>query len=308
MRNFFTYLPPCPREDIWGASVTALGFSRVGAGKKYPLAQHPHSRHFSWERGRVLDVYQLVLISDGAGVLESGRPGEAWRLTGGQVFVLFPGVWHRYAPDKATGWVEHWIECRGRAFDEVRRLGLLSPDTPVIELDGNTAFQETLMRCHHRALQETPGNGDLLATLAVELLCELVQIAGNHGGPAQRQETRIQRARQLIVDRCDGPLDLASIAHELGMGYSHLRQSFRRICGVSAREFHSEIRMRRACDLLDNTDLSVKEIAEILGFSSAFHFSASFRTTHKHSPSAWRLRRSSLDPAALGERTQRGPT
>lgn len=288
MNNYFSYLPPSPRENVWGASVTALGFTRVKPGEAYPAGRHPHDHHFSWERGRVLEVFQLILISDGEGTLESGRPGDAWRVTGGQVFLLFPGVWHRYAPNPKIGWVEHWIECRGRAFESVRKLGVLSPAHPVIELNGDTTFQETLMRCHDRAAEDPLENQDVLASLAVHALSILVQRAGREPGPAQTQARRIQRARQLILDRCDRPLDMALIAREVGMGYSHFRQSFQRQCGIGAREFHFQVRMRRASDLLANTDLPAKEIAEALGYSSAFHFSNAFKRARGLAPSRWR--------------------
>lgn len=297
MKNYFSYLPPSPREDIWGASVTALGFARVRPGGAYPVGRHPHDHHFSWARGRVLEVFQLVLISDGEGCLESGRPGEAWRVTGGQLFILFPGVWHRYAPNPKTGWVEHWIECRGRTFDEAWKLGLLSPAHPVVELNGGTEMLETLMRCHDRAAEDPLGNQDILATLAVHALSHLAQAASRQPGQAQAQARCVQRARQLIMDRCDRPLDMASIAREVGMGYSHFRQSFQRTCGLGAREFHGQVRMRRACDLLANTELSAKEIAEMLGYSSAFHFSNAFKRSRGEAPSIWRARHRGPGPA-----------
>lgn len=288
MKNYFSYLPPSPREAVWGASVTALGFARVKPGGIYPVGRHPHDHHFSWERGRVLDVYQLVLISDGEGVLESGRPGETWRVNGGQVFILFPGVWHRYAPSPQTGWVEHWIECRGGAFEAVQKLGILSPARPVIELNGDTAILETLMRCHDRAAEDPMDNQDILASLAVHCLSLLVHVAGSVPGPARAQARSIQRACQLIMDRCDRPLEMSSIAREVGMGYSHFRQSFQRQYGIGAREFHLQVRMRRAGDMLANTELPIKEIAETLGYSSAFHFSNAFKHAKGLAPKPWR--------------------
>lgn len=288
MKNYFAYLPPSPREAVWGASVTALGFARVKPGGTYPAGKHPDDHHFSWERGRVLEVFQLVLISDGEGILESGRPSAAWRVTGGQMFILFPGVWHRYAPSSKTGWVEHWIECRGVAFESVRKLGILSPVHPVIELNGDTTILETLMRCHDRAAEDPLDNQDILASLALHCLSLLVQVAGRTPGPARAQARSIQRACQLIMDRCDRPLDMSSIAREVGMGYSHFRQSFRRQYGMGAREFHFQVRMRRACDMLANTELPIKEIAEALGYSSAFHFSNAFKLAKDIAPKSWR--------------------
>ena len=45
----------------------------------------------------------------------------------GSLLILFPRVWHRYAPDPGVGWTEHWIECQGPIFDEAVRTGIVRP-------------------------------------------------------------------------------------------------------------------------------------------------------------------------------------
>src|SRR4051794_21927834 len=104
MKSYFVYLPETPHASVWGCAATSAGLARVAAGGTYPPQRHPHAHHFTWERGRILQAYQFVLISEGGGVLESGRPGRKWEVPAGSLFVLFPGVWHRYAPHEHTGW------------------------------------------------------------------------------------------------------------------------------------------------------------------------------------------------------------
>lgn len=296
MKNYFRYLPPASHEDVWGGSVTGIGHTRMVAKSPYPPARHPDDHHFVWERGRVLNAYQFIFISEGAGVLESGRPGQAFPIRGGQAFVLFPGIWHRYAPDPATGWVEHWLECKGRVYDAAWQRELLTPARPVIEPGAAAPLLEALLRCHDWAQRDVEGAPELLASLGVHVLGLLVHGAGQVPGPRRALEQKLEKARRLLVERCDRPLDLASLAEELGLGYSLLRQSFGRHSGQSARRFHTEARLRRACDLLANSTLSVKEIGDLLGYSSAFHFSAGFKSGRGCSPSEWR-RRQIPDPA-----------
>ena len=68
----------------------------------HPDGNHPSRYPFSWDLGRKLDEYQLVYIASGAGVFEAERVGTV-RVIPGTVFLLFPGVWHRYKPDLASG-------------------------------------------------------------------------------------------------------------------------------------------------------------------------------------------------------------
>ncbi|UXN75035.1 helix-turn-helix transcriptional regulator [Devosia sp. A8/3-2] len=80
------------------------------------------------------------------------------------------------------------------------------------------------------------------------------------------------------------------LALELGISYSSLRRLFRTHTGMSLKQYQSEVRIRRACELLRNSDRSVKAIAGYLGYNSAFHFSAQFSKASGVSPSQWRIR------------------
>jgi AraC-like DNA-binding protein len=293
MNSYFRYLPPSPHEDVWGCSVTSVGYMQIGSDI-HSMPEHPIDHHFVWERGRVLDAFQLVLITDGEGSFESERSGKPIPVRGGNVFVIFPGVWHRYAGVAEIGWTEHWIECRGRAYETALRRGLLDPAHPVIELAETAPLLEVFFRCHECARRDGVGGPEILASLGVHLLCVLVHAASALGGPNQTLERKLEKARRLIVERCDQPLDLPGLAKEVGLGYSHFRQSFARFGGQGVRAFHNQARMRRACYLLANSDLSLKEIADRLGFSSAFHFSSSFKNEHGSAPSQWRDTRRAL--------------
>src|ERR1043165_3200892 len=109
MKNYFIYLPDTLRDSPWGCTVTSVGYTKVPIGSDYPPQRHPDDHHFTWSRGRILQAHQILLISEGGGNFESSRPKRKERVAAGDVMVLFPGVWHRYAPDRKIGWVENWI-------------------------------------------------------------------------------------------------------------------------------------------------------------------------------------------------------
>lgn len=290
MKNYFRYFPASPRTRIWGCEIGAIGRTRIPAGAPYPLARHPDDHHFQWERGRVLESLQIVFIPEGAGVLETGRPGAAAPVLAGDVFLLFPGVWHRFAPDPASGWTEHWIECRGRAFESALAAGVVGPARPVITSDDPAELTRLFDRLHTLSAGTRGSGHDAAATLALHLLSRLGEAAERPRGRSASVSERLERARRLLMESCDRPFDARAVAAAVGLGGSHFRQAFRRESGVGPRAFHAEARLRRAADLLANTELSAKEIAETLGFSSAFHFSNAFKRSRGLAPSVWRTR------------------
>lgn len=289
MKDYFVYLPDQPVSPLWGCVATSVGFTRILPGMAYPAHRHPVDHHFNWAQGRVLQRYQVIFISEGSGTFESQTQPGSQAVEAGTVLLLFPGVWHRYMPRLNTGWVEHWIECRGPAFDEAVRTGLIQPARSVLPVGSQHAFQDCFTRCHVLAREGALANQDLLSTLGLHLLALLGHLRRAERGFEKAIDEVVQRAQSLIALRCQEPLDLPALAAELGVSYSHLRHSFRTRLGISLKQHFLKTRLEKAQDLLANTSKPVKEIADILGFESAFHLSNQFKRHFGTSPKQWRL-------------------
>lgn len=290
MKDYFVYLPKQPADSIWGCVATAAGYTNIPPHKTYPPPQHPLDHYFNWKQGRVLQSFQIILISAGTGVFECAAQPGTQIVEPGTIMILFPGIWHRYQPAPETGWVEHWIECQGSAFDEAARIGLIQPSHSLLKVGVACDLSDCFERCHSLARIDAMANQDLLSTLALHLLALLGHLRRSERGFTKVIDDVVQRAYTLIALRCQEPLDLPALAAELGVGYSNLRHSFMARVGISLGQHYQNTRIQKAQDLLVNTAKSVKEIAEILGFESASHFSKQFKQRIGLSPNDWRVK------------------
>ena len=286
--DYAAYLPVGDSEKVWGVSMPGAGFTRVKPGMPYPPLRHPLDRLFTWSTGRVLNAYQVVYITAGAGSFESqAYPKRVMPIAAGTAFLLFPGVWHRYSPDQAVGWVENWIELRGDAVDRLRRQETIAPDRPIY----NPGMQGDLLglyeQCHHLARLRPPGYQPVLGTLGLQIIAQLGLSAGAE--TANRPLlTAIEQAQAQLETTFDQPISIQDLAQSLGVGYSAFRRAFKERTGVSPKQFHLDLRLRKAMELLGQTDLQVQQIAEMLGFDSGFHLSALIKARTGSPPSAWR--------------------
>jgi AraC-like DNA-binding protein len=244
--------------------------------------------HFSWSKGRVLQAYQIIFISEGMGIFESEFESQSQTIGAGTVLLLFPGIWHRYEPDPKVGWVEHWIECRGSVFDEAKRIGIIKPQRAVLRTGLTSDLAHCFDRCHFLAQRGALANQDMLSTLGLHLISVLGRLQREERGFEHAIDEVVERGHALITLRCHEPLDLHKLCAELGVSYSHFRHAFKTRLGISPKQCHLQIRLQKAQDLLTNTEKPVKEIAEILGFESAFHLSRQFKERTGEAPSAWR--------------------
>lgn len=101
-------------------------------------------------------------------------------------------------------------------------------------------------------------------------------------------KTTVERALKLIGA---GELDTAGVenlAERLGIGARQLSRLFQQHIGASPTQVASTFRLQRAKRLLDETDLTITEIAERAGFGSVRRFNSAFSDLYKRPPSKLR--------------------
>lgn len=288
MASYARYLPPDPVALAWGLHVVDAGFTDIPGGSSYPPQPHPDGYMFSWGRGRSLDEYQMVYIIRGRGVFESHATGHV-KIEAGDVFLLFPGVWHRYRPSKSTGWDENWIGFDG-AYARKLMPHFFSPDEPV----WHSGYDEELLRLIRSVtdLMQTvpPGARGMMAGNTISALARVRALVMRRGGVDVHYERKIHEACCIILERATEEVDLPALARQIGYSYSHFRAIFKRQTGMSPHQYQIQIRINRAREFLTSSDQSVTEIAERLGFCSVSYFSRLFKEWVGDSPHRYRSR------------------
>ncbi|MBE2215883.1 MAG: helix-turn-helix transcriptional regulator [Opitutaceae bacterium] len=285
-RDYFQYFITTPEGATWGLDVTAAGFSSVGAGVAYPVAQHPADHHFDWAHGRTLAALQILFVGRGRGWFESKTAG-AHDVAAGDAFCLLPGEWHRYRPDPAVGWDESWIEVQGPLVEKLITSGVLAAGDPVrrgvvaVELDA------ALQAVHERARRGGKGFDPARAAAAYAVLAAWDQAARTR--PPRTQLARaVLEAERYLGEHHHEAVNIEALARRLGVAYSHFRRAFRDHTGFAPWQYVLHLRLTRARRLLAAGDATLDDIAAQLGFSSAFHLSAAFKRSFGVSPQRWR--------------------
>jgi AraC family transcriptional regulator len=105
---------------------------------------------------------------------------------------------------------------------------------------------------------------------------------------AGREDARVQTAVEFMRDSLHLPVSLADIAASAGLSPYHFLRVFRAATGVPPHRFLTRMRIDAARRRLEDSDLSVTEIALLCGFGSASQFSTAFRRETGMAPRTFR--------------------
>lgn len=86
----------------------------------------------------------------------------------------------------------------------------------------------------------------------------------------------------------DADFNLDDFASELNVSKSVLHRKFKLLVGQTPNQFIRLVRLRKAAEQLEKTDLSISEIAYITGFSQAHYFIKCFREVYNDTPKNYR--------------------
>lgn len=284
--SFVKYIHAGPLDKEWGLFITVAGFAQIAPAIVYPPNVHPSGYFFTWEKGRILQEYQINYITEGSGVFET--IDSQYQVVSGSILILRPGVWHRYKPDPNIGWNEHYIGFNGDFCKNLFNEGFFQQGKPVLYV----GFQENLLKLFLEVIQlvkdEKTGHQQVCAANTILALSKILSVVRNQEFAGKTIERTIRKACLYFRENLNTNVNIEQLAGELHVGYSYFRQMFRKYTGISPTQYHLSLRIQKAKDLLISTDQSFKEIAIDLGFESYFYFSRIFKDKIGKSPMEFR--------------------
>lgn len=99
---------------------------------------------------------------------------------------------------------------------------------------------------------------------------------------------KLRRVTDWMTEHLAEEFSLPRLAAQAGMSESHFNRSFKRATGLPPSQYHIRLRMDGARRLLRETERSVIEIGNEIGYSNPSHFARVFRKETGLSPSDYR--------------------
>jgi AraC-like DNA-binding protein len=260
------------------SAVEVLWTARYDYKPCWKLVHHEH------------DFFQMMYFLAGSGQLFLGD--REYPIEAGTLFLIKPYRKHGLAPASHV----KTLDLKFQVTDQNLLQGLLEAADLLPEKDGSVA---TLFG---RIREEGERMGYLYRESCNLLLLQiLIHYLRQDRRCTEAEEARlapeevsgddvVRRAVEFIKGHYSEDLDLPQIAIAAQRSDRHIRQHFEDCLKVSPMRYLLQYRVKKAKELIQDSDYALKEIAELVGFKTIHHFTRVFHEIAGESPAAWRRR------------------
>ncbi len=138
-----------------------------------------------------------------------------------------------------------------------------------------------------------PGSGALADRLAEAVFIHAIRLAIEQSGDqpgflAALRDVRIGRALGAVHARPEAPWTIEALAREAGMARATFAARFREVAGRTPMDYVTDWRMRRAAELLKESNAGLAEVALRTGFGSQEAFARAFKRRMGQTPGRYR--------------------
>lgn len=123
-----------------------------------------------------------------------------------------------------------------------------------------------------------------------DFIINSTDVVMSHMEAMQRQKTEsiIAQVKALVDENYAGDASLETIASKVFVSPCYLSVVFKKETNMTFKNYLIQTRMKKACELLESTNLKVYEIAEKVGYTDTRYFSELFQRLYGKTPSQYR--------------------
>ncbi|WP_177181370.1 AraC family transcriptional regulator [Halanaerobium salsuginis] len=229
----------------------------------------------------------LIYCIKGKGFVQVKQ--EKQQIKKGEIILIPAGLPHSYGTLIKESWSIYWVHFRGnnaQFYPEIKADNNLKINQVAPE---NAAIIVKLFR----QLSTTFENGFTINNLiyASQLLGHLLALI--YYPPVKltkklNENSYVEQTINYFQTHLDQTITLKKLADYNNLSASHLSRIFKEETGYSPIDFFIHLKIKKACQLLDMTNLSIKAIAARLGYSDQYYFSRIFKKIMNLPPSKYR--------------------
>ena len=232
--------------------------------------------------------YLLHYVVKGGGQIEINGKKTTYKTN--DIFVLPPDETITYSVSAEKQWEYYWINFNGITAKST--LANIFGNNDEYHVKGNKSFKTVFVRAMNSKNERQTQVYTVLACL-FDIFSKIAKINSATGAASSIDLPSFNRIFDYINRNLySKELKAETVAKTFFVNPCYFSVLFKKNMNVSFKEYLNYERIKKASELLDDTDLLIKEIADAVGFSDALYFGKVFKKYRIVSPLEYRNRQS----------------
>jgi Response regulator containing CheY-like receiver domain and AraC-type DNA-binding domain len=131
---------------------------------------------------------------------------------------------------------------------------------------------------------------DALSRAVAEIETESASEQDNKDDEIDMQNNTVAKVEQYIRQNYCQDIKLENLAHMFYISKEHISRTFKKQYNINLFDYIANLRIEKAKELLQKTQMSIEEVAANSGFSNGNYFSKSFRKVTGVAPSEYKAK------------------
>lgn len=272
----FNYL----NKEIYNNSSPVYFVNRAGTIKEA-------SPEFDISRTGAYPYCVIHYVTGGSGTVTSND--VQYPVGEGQIFVLNAYQAHNYRTDSHNLLGLNWLEFAGG--DCVKLVGtILNNQSPVIGVPGSIRANRHMLKIFSLLIKSPAENAGLISKIVYSMLLDLLLSSRSsvYTNISEYRMAEINKVTEYIENNLHEKLDITLLSGISNYNPTYFAKLFHKATGVTPHQYVLGCRIRRAKELLCNSEMQLELIAEKLGFCNDSHFTRLFKKCEGLTPSEYK--------------------
>ncbi len=251
------------------------------------IGYYPRARHHQRVRKMGANEFIFIYCTEGGGTLNIA--GEHIEVLPNHFYIIPKNTAHGYHAGEHNPWSIYWMHFGGiMAQSLFDRYDLNRQNAEIVP------FESSRIHEFNRIFQVLNSSYvmsrlEYANILGLNFISSFIFAEIGHSMDVQSRDNLVDTIVEFLVQNLDKSLRFEDITEEFNYSSSYLFNLFKKRTGYSPLHFFNLKKTQKACEILDHTDMSIKEISYKLGFQDPLYFSRLFKKYMGVSPRTYRL-------------------
>ncbi|GGD03602.1 AraC family transcriptional regulator [Hyunsoonleella pacifica] len=206
-----------------------------------------------------------------------------------QLFIIPKKVQHEYRADASDPWSIYWFHFNGsmapELYERYKTTNYNNYKDVLFSTDKINLFNKIFDLFERNYLEKQIEYANLLS---LGFISSFVYHNANSRAETNQRDTLVDQIKSFLLSNLGENFTLIEIANKFNYSKSYLHTKFKKETGYPVMVFFNLKKIQKACEYLNYTDMSIKEVSYKTGFDDPLYFSRIFKNFMGKSPRHYR--------------------